>query len=133
MFTKEVLDHFTNPRNMGDLEQPTIVSRGGDPDCGDYIELQLRLENERIVAVAARVYGCPYAIATTSAFTELIKGKTLDEALEVSDEEVDRVLGGLPAAKRHCSLMGPEAMRRAASEYILQMICTPCELQDDHR
>ncbi len=132
MFTKEVLDHFTHPRNLGDLESPTVVGQGGDPDCGDHIELQLRLENERIVAVAARVYGCPFAIATTSAFTELIAGKTLDEALEVTDAEVDRVLGGLPEAKRHCSLLGPEALRRAASAYILQMICTPCELNNDH-
>jgi nitrogen fixation NifU-like protein len=125
----KIQEHFTNPRNMGELDNPTVTGRGGDPDgCGDYIELQLRLENERIVDLAAKVFGCPYAIATTSVFTELIKGKLLSDAMEVNDHEVAEALGGLPEVKKHCSLMGPEALRRAASEYILCRISTPCEV-----
>ncbi|HDJ28779.1 MAG TPA: iron-sulfur cluster assembly scaffold protein [Proteobacteria bacterium] len=125
----KIRDHFTNPRNMGEMENPTVVGRGGDPDgCGDYIELQLLLENERIIDIAARVFGCPYAIATTSVFTELVKGKFLSDALEVDDQDVVDALGGLPEVKKHCSLMGPEAMKRAASEYIFRQITTPCEV-----
>ena len=125
----KIRDHFTNPRNMGELDNPTVVGRGGDPDgCGDYIELQLLLEDERIVAIAARVFGCPYAIATTSIFTELVKGKHLSDALEVDAQAVVDAFGGLPEVKKHCSLMGPEALRRAASEYILLRISTPCEV-----
>ena len=125
----KVRDHFSNPRNMGEMDNSTVVGRGGDPDgCGDYIELQLLLENERIVNIAARVYGCPYAIATTSVFTELIKGKFLSDALEVDDQDVVDALGGLPEVKKHCSLMGPEALKQAASEYILRRITTPCEV-----
>jgi nitrogen fixation NifU-like protein len=86
------------------------------------------LENERIVDLAAKVYGCPYAIATTSVFTELIKGKLLSDALEVGSQDVVEALGGLPEVKKHCSLMGPEALKRAASEYILRLISTPCEV-----
>ena len=125
----KIRDHFTNPRNMGEMDNPTAVGRGGDPDgCGDYIELQFLLEEERIVDIAARVFGCPYAIATTSVFTELVKGKFLSDALEVDDQDVVDALGGLPEVKKHCSLMGPEAMKRAASEYIFRRITTPCEV-----
>ena len=125
----KIQEHFTNPRNMGELENFTVAGRGGDPDgCGDYVELRLLLEDERIVDIAARVYGCPYAIATTSVFTELVKGKLLSDALEVDDQDVVNALGGLPEVKKHCSLMGPEALKRAASEYILLRITTPCEV-----
>ncbi|MEA3240066.1 MAG: iron-sulfur cluster assembly scaffold protein [Pseudomonadota bacterium] len=125
----KIRDHFSNPRNMGEMDNPTVVGRGGDPDgCGDYIELQLLLEDEMIVDIAARVFGCPYAIATTSIFTELVKGKLLSDALEVDAQAVVDALGGLPAVKKHCSLMGPEAMKRAASEYIFRRITTPCEV-----
>ena len=121
----KIRDHFTNPRNMGEMDNPTVVGRGGDPDgCGDYIELQLLLEDERIVDIAARVFGCPYAIATTSIFTELVKGKLLSDALEVDAQAVVDALGGLPKVKKHCSLMGPEALKRATSEYILHRITT---------
>ncbi len=127
----KIRDHFTNPRNMGEIDNPTVVGRGGDPDsCGDYIELQLLLEEERIVDIAARVFGCPYAIATTSVFTELVKGKFLSDALEVDDQDVVEALGGLPEVKKHCSLMGPEAMKRAVSEYIFRRITTPCEVEN---
>lgn len=129
----KVQEHFTNPRHMGVMENPTVTGRGGDPDgCGDYVELQVLLENERIVDIAARVFGCPYAIATTSVFTELVMGKHLSDALEVDNKAVEEALGGLPEVKKHCSLMGPEALKRAASEYILQRITTPCEVGNAH-
>ncbi|MBN2231713.1 MAG: iron-sulfur cluster assembly scaffold protein [Deltaproteobacteria bacterium] len=126
-----IRNHFLHPRNMGALENPTITARGGDPGCGDYVELELEMDGEEILAVAARVHGCPYAIATTSAFTELIRGRMLSDALEVDDHAVEAVLGGLPEAKRHCSVMGPEALRRAASEFILMHVVTPCGVGDD--
>ncbi|MBN2333388.1 MAG: iron-sulfur cluster assembly scaffold protein [Deltaproteobacteria bacterium] len=131
MMNEQVIDHFTKPRNMGRLTRATVVGQGGDPGCGDYVELYLLLENDHIIEVSAMVYGCPYAIATTSVFTELVKGKSLDDALEVDGEAVVGVLGEVPEAKRHCSLMGPEALKHCVSQYILQRICTPCTSADD--
>jgi len=122
---EKVKEYFTNPRNLEVMEDATVMGRGGDPDCGDYIELYLKIENDTIQKATAMVVGCAYAIATTSVFTELITGKSLDDAMLLTGDDVVEVLGPLPEAKLHCSLMGPEALRNAAHNYIMARICTP--------
>ncbi len=109
------------------MADATVMGRGGDPGCGDYIELYLKIADDRILKATAMVAGCAYAIATTSVFTELITGKSLDDAMLLTGNDVVRVLGELPEEKIHCSLMGPEALRNAAHNYIMARICTPCE------
>lgn len=124
---EKVKEYFSNPKNLGVMEDATVMGRGGDPGCGDYIELYLKIENDRIVKATAMVAGCAYAIATTSVFTELITGKSLDDAMLLTGNDVVKVLGDLPEEKLHCSLMGPEALRNAAHNYIMARICTPFE------
>jgi len=122
---EKVKEYFINQPNLGVMEDATIMGRGGDPDCGDYIELYLKIENDRILKASAMVTGCAYAIATTCVFTELITGKTLDDAMLIDGDDVIRVLGEVPKEKIHCSLMGPEALRNAAQNYIMARIRTP--------
>ena len=107
------------------MADATVMGRGGDPGCGDYIELYLKIEKDIIIKASAMVAGCPYAIATTSAFTEMIAHQSLDDAMMISGDRVAAHLGGLPEEKIHCSLMGPEALRNAAHNYIMARICTP--------
>ncbi|MBN2705208.1 MAG: iron-sulfur cluster assembly scaffold protein [Deltaproteobacteria bacterium] len=122
---EKVKEYFKNQRNLEVMPDATVMGRGGDPGCGDYIELYLKINNDRITRATAMVAGCPYAIATTSAFTELITGKTLDDAMLISGDDVVEHLGSLPEEKIHCSLMGPEALRNAVHNYIMARICTP--------
>lgn len=121
----KVKEYFQKQTNLKVMPDATVIGRGGDPGCGDYIELYLKIENDRILKATAMVAGCPYAIATTSAFTELITGKSLDDAMMIDGDDVVKVLGELPKAKIHCSVMGPEALRNAAHNYIMARICTP--------
>lgn len=107
------------------MADATVMGKGGDPGCSDYIELYLKIENDIILKASAMVAGCPYAIATTSAFTEMITNKSLDDAMMINGDQVVDFLGDLPAEKIHCSLMGPEALRNAAHNYIMARICTP--------
>ncbi len=122
---EKVKKYFLEQPNLGILEDATVMGRGGDPGCGDYIELYLKIENDRILKASAMVAGCAYAIATTCVFTELITGKSLDDAMLLTGDDVIKVLGEVPAEKIHCSLMGPEALRNAAHNYIMARICTP--------
>ena len=122
---EQVKEYFQNPRNLEVMADATVMGQGGDPGCGDYIELYLKIENDIILKASAMVAGCPYAIATTSVFTEMITKKSLDDAMMISGDQVVSLLGGLPEVKIHCSLMGPEALRNAAHNYIMARICTP--------
>ena len=122
---EQVKEYFKNPRNLEIMTDATVMGQGGDPGCGDYIELYLKIENDIIIKASAMVAGCPYAIATTSIFTEMITNKSLDDAMMIPGDQVVSLLGGLPEAKIHCSLMGPEALRNAAHNYIMARICTP--------
>ncbi|MBN2810013.1 MAG: iron-sulfur cluster assembly scaffold protein [Deltaproteobacteria bacterium] len=122
---EKVKAYFKNPRNLESMADATVKGTGGDPGCGDYIELYLKIEHDVILKASAMVAGCPYAIATTSVFTEMIAGKSLDDAMMISGDEVADFLDGLPETKIHCSLMGPEALRNAAHNYIMARICTP--------
>ena len=112
-----VIDHFTNPRNVGELENPDGRAVVGDPSCGDQMMVSIKVENDRIVDIKFKSYGCPGAIATSSMMTELIKGKTIEEALRLTDDDVVIALGGVPEKKKHCSLMGVAGLQAALEDY----------------
>jgi len=112
-----VIDHFENPRNMGEIPLADGEAEVGNPTCGDVTKIFLKIEGDRIVDVKFKTFGCAAAIAAASMTTELIKGKTLEDALKVTNELVAKELGGLPAAKVHCSVMAEEALRAAIEDY----------------
>jgi nitrogen fixation protein NifU and related proteins len=112
-----VMDHFINPRNMGEIEDADGIGEVGNPGCGDVTKLFLKIEDNRIIDVKFKTFGCGAAIAASSMTTELIKGKTIDEALSISNEAVAEALGGLPPAKQHCSVLAEEALKIAIEGY----------------
>ena len=112
-----VMDHFMNPRNMGEIENADAVGEVGNPACGDVMKLYLKIEDGKIVDAKFKTFGCGAAIASSSITTEMIKGKTIDEALKISNEAVAQALGGLPPAKQHCSVLAAEALKVAIEDY----------------
>jgi nitrogen fixation protein NifU and related proteins len=116
-YSEIVMDHFMNPRNMGEIEDADGIGEVGNPACGDVTKLYLKIEGNRIVDAKFKTFGCGAAIASSSMTTELIKGKTIDEALSISNEVVAEALGGLPPAKQHCSVLAEEALRVALEDY----------------
>jgi len=117
-YSDTVIDHFEHPRNMGEIEGADGVAEVGNPACGDVTRIYLKIDGNRIVDVRFKTFGCAAAIASSSMTTELIKGKTLDEALELTNETVAERLGGLPPAKNHCSVMAEDALRAAIKDYM---------------
>jgi nitrogen fixation NifU-like protein len=117
MYSEKVMDHFMNPRNVGEMKNADGVGMEGNPTCGDAMELFIKVENDVIVDARFRTFGCGAAIAVSSMITEMIKGKTLDEALSISKEAVAAELGGLPPQKMHCSNLGADALRKAIEDY----------------
>ena len=112
-----VIEHFTHPRNVGEMENPDGVGEAQNPVCGDTMRLFIKVKAGRIVDAKFLTYGCSAAIASSSITTEMIKGKTIDEALAISDEVIVEALGGLPPAKIHCSILAEKAIKAAALDY----------------
>ena len=113
-----VIDHFTNPRNVGELKNPDGQVVLGDPACGDQTTLTVKIENNRIVDIKFKSNGCTGAIATSSMVTELAKGKSVEEALKLTDDDVVIALGGMPEEKKLCSLMGVAGLQGALEDYL---------------
>lgn len=116
-FTEKTIDYAKNPRNQGDMENPTAVGEVSNPDCGDSTIIYLKVEDNIIKDVTFETFGCAAAVASSSMLTEMIKGKTIEEAYAMTEEAVAEELGGLPDKKMHCSVIGVEAMRKAIQNY----------------
>ena len=112
-----ILDHLKHPRNKGEMENPDGVGEAQNPVCGDTMRLFIRVETDRIVDATFLTFGCGAAIASSSLTTEMIKGKTIEEVLMISDEAIASALGGLPPAKIHCSVLAEKAIQAAVSDY----------------
>ncbi len=116
-YSEKVMDHFLNPRNVGEIPDADGVGNVGNPVCGDIMRLYIKVEDGKIVDVKFKTFGCGAAIATSSMVTELVKGKTIEEALKISNQAVAEALGGLPAVKMHCSVLAEEALKSAVADY----------------
>ena len=116
-YSEKVMDHFTNPRNVGELEDPDGVGRVGNPTCGDIMEFQIKVDNGHISDVKFRTFGCGAAIAVSSMVSEMAKGKSLDEAMKITNKMVASELDGLPKNKLHCSNLGADALHKAIEDY----------------
>jgi len=118
MYTEQVMDHFTNPRNVGEMEHPDGEGTVGNPKCGDIMRMYIRVQDGVITDAKFKTFGCGAAIATSSVTTEMVKGKTLEEALQLTNKAVADALGGLPPVKIHCSLLAEEAIKAAIEDYM---------------
>jgi nitrogen fixation NifU-like protein len=117
MYSEKVMDHFTNPRNVGEIENADGVGQVGNLKCGDIMKVYLKIENDIITDVKFKTFGCGAAVATSSMATELIKGKTVEEASKLTNKAVLEALDGLPPVKVHCSVLAEEAIAAAIKDY----------------
>lgn len=117
MYTKKLMDHFMHPRNVGVIENPDGYAKVGSPSCGDMMEIFLKIEDGVIVDAKFRTFGCASAIASSSVTTEMILGKTIEEALQLTNKSIAENLGGLPASKLHCSVLAEEVINAAIEDY----------------
>lgn len=118
MYSEKVMDHFSNPRNVGEIADANGVGEVGNAKCGDIMKIYLQIEDNIIKDVKFKTFGCGAAIATSSIATEMIKGKTVEEALELTNKAVVEALDGLPSAKIHCSVLAEEAVKAAIEDYM---------------
>ncbi|AXV39277.1 MULTISPECIES: Fe-S cluster assembly scaffold protein NifU [Methanobacterium] len=117
MYSEKVMDHFSNPRNVGEIEDASGVGTEGNPVCGDLMTIYIKVEDEVITDIKFKTFGCGAAIATSSMITEMAIGKTLDEALKITRDDVAEELEGLPPVKMHCSNLAADALRAAIADY----------------
>ena len=117
LYTDTVMDHFQHPRNVGSIEDADAIGEVGNAKCGDIMKMYLKIQNNVITDVKFETFGCGSAIASSSMATEMIKGKTIDEALAVTNKQVVEALGGLPAHKLHCSVLAEESIKSAIKDY----------------
>ena len=116
-YSEKVMDHFANPRNVGEIEDANAIGEVGNAKCGDIMKMYLKIEDDVIVDVKFKTFGCGAAIATSSMATEMVKGKTVQEALELTNKAVAEALDGLPPVKVHCSVLAEEAIHSAIADY----------------
>ncbi len=117
MYSEKVMEHFTNPRNVGEIDNPSGTGMVGNPACGDVMKLTIKVENDVITDAKFKTFGCGAAIATSSMVTELVKGKSLEEAERISNATVAEALDGLPPIKMHCSNLAADALHAAIEDY----------------
>jgi nitrogen fixation protein NifU and related proteins len=117
-YSDKVMEHFKNPRNVGEMENPDGVGRVGNPVCGDIMELYIKVKDGIIVDAKFKTFGCGAAIATSSMATEIVKGKSINDALQISNRAVAEALDGLPPVKMHCSVLAEEALKSAIEDYL---------------
>ena len=116
-YTEKVKEHFFHPRNVGEIKNADGIGKVGNPTCGDVMAIYIKVKDDRIVDIKFKTFGCTAAIATSSVLTEMAKGKTLDEAIKITRDDVANELGGLPAIKLHCSNLAADALREAIKDY----------------
>jgi len=117
IYTEKVKDHFYNPRNVGEIKDADGVGTVGNPTCGDVMTMYIKVKDEIIIDIKFKTFGCAAAIASSSITTEIVKGKTLNEAMKLTRDDVANELGGLPAIKMHCSNLASDALRKAINNY----------------
>jgi nitrogen fixation NifU-like protein len=117
MYSEKVMDHFRNPRNVGEIEDASGIGEVGNPQCGDIMKIYIKVENNIVKDVKFKTFGCGSAIASSSMATELIKGKTVEEAWDLTNKAVAEALDGLPPVKMHCSVLAEEAIHKAINNY----------------
>lgn len=117
MYNEKVMEHFQNPRNVGEMDNPSGVGEVGNMKCGDIMKIFIKVEDDRIKDIKFLTFGCGAAIASSSVLTEMVKGKTIEEAMAITNKDVAEELGGLPPAKMHCSNLAADALQKAIEDY----------------
>lgn len=131
-YNEKVMDHFMNPRNVGEIENADGLGTVGNPACGDIMQMTIKVKDDVIVDAKFKTFGCGAAIATSSMATELIKGKSIKEALKITNGTVTTALGGLPKVKRHCSVLAEQALQSALDDYYKKNgIASPIKLKSE--
>ncbi|NLP29348.1 MAG: Fe-S cluster assembly scaffold protein NifU [Clostridia bacterium] len=130
MYSEKVMDHFRNPRNVGEIEDANGIGEVGNAKCGDIMKIYLKVEDNIIKDIKFKTFGCGSAIASSSMATELIKGKTLEEAWKITNKAVAEALDGLPPVKMHCSVLAEEAIHKAINDYRIGQGLEPWEMTE---
>jgi len=128
-YSEKVMDHFLHPRNVGEMPDASGIGNVGNPVCGDIMRMYLKIENDIIVDAKFKTFGCGAAISTSSMVTEMVKGKSIEEALKISNRAVAEALGGLPPIKMHCSVLAEEALKSALADYYKKIGKDPSEFE----
>lgn len=131
MYSEKVMDHFNHPRNVGEIPNADAVGQVGNPVCGDIMKITMKIDNDVITDVKFKTFGCGAAVATSSMATELVKGKTVEEALQLTNAAVAEALDGLPPQKLHCSVLAEEAVKTAISDYYVRTGRPPLDIACD--